>query len=75
MNGSMPMCQCPPTHTGTRCETVIGTQITTTATLTTVTATATLTTVTTTAGSTIRPSKINQSLYIYVENLFSKSSG
>ena len=66
MIGNMPICQCPLTHTGTRCETEIGTQITTTATLTTVTAT---------TGSTIKPSKINQSLYIYVGNLFSKRSG
>ncbi len=62
INGNIPLCQCPPTHTGQRCETLIGT-------LTTVTQVTTMTTaptITTTTGSTINPRKINLSSCVYI---------
>jgi hypothetical protein len=53
-NGNLPYCECPPTHTGTRCESTIGIIGTTTTTAITITMTS-MTTMTTTSGSTIRP--------------------
>ncbi|UJR20718.1 hypothetical protein I4U23_023840 [Adineta vaga] len=47
---NMPTCRCPPTYTGIRCETLLGTNITTTLTTPTIT-TVTGTTTTTTRGT------------------------